>query len=679
MESESEEIILSSTDSEEQVQQHPEYLNEQRQYGEQEENQEEELSSMSSFQPDRQVGPEKDENKEEAEQIINAALGDADLQNNQQLASQQKSVKFYVLDCEEALKFMESSLNTKRENFMLGQQTITQTQFGYQLQFVANQNYIKLLIPLQESLSFKFENVVGITDNCEETMCKLEVYLNITRNKFCQKESITKLEGNINKLTLKILSQYVTKVQLFLNDLSKLHLNGEQNILEMISKLKPYQYENVKFRVYDCDETLISIESILQVPREKFIHGKSSIVSKKPGLTLQFFVEPEYANQVKPLQKSLSLKIEQIVVKADNGLETMKKLETHLNLKQDQFCGKVTIVKLKGNQEQLSINIDSKYKIATEQYFKNISQQKQQERKQIVKMVLNKHPDQPSVNFHVMNCEETLKSIEQVLGVPRLSFMCGKPSISSKKPYGFALSFYVNQKYLSQIQPLQKLLSIKKEQQSEQIVTKKKKPNNLKAKLEQTVKTVEAPTQQANNPCQTEQVVSDSSESFNIEMSDEEIEEQNNIQAQKEDSEIIEFNISDSDDSKSEQQEQKEPVDQLSKQPEQKSTSPSQQRVETKEVLTKENAPVISSNVITEPKQILSFPPLQNPATIVVQNVEQFITELEAVLGVERNQILTVTQDTALINGTHQIIVKINAENKQNVEQAIQAVIMKRK
>ncbi|CAL6057347.1 Hypothetical_protein [Hexamita inflata] len=179
---------------------------------------------------------------------------------------------------------------------------------------------------------------------------------------------------------------------------------------------------------------------------------------------------------------------------------------------------------------------------------------------------------------------------------------------------------------------------------------------------------LETLTQQVKNPCQigTEQVVFDSSESFNIEISDEQIEQQYSIYAQIEDSEVIEFNISNSDDSKSVQQDGKEPfTNQFAKQPERKPASSQQQIVETKEVQIEENVPVQPPKVITEPKQIYSFPPLQNPATIVVQNVEQFITELEAVLGVGRNEMLTVTQDTALINGTHQIIVKINAEKQE--------------
>ncbi|CAL6022365.1 Hypothetical_protein [Hexamita inflata] len=133
------------------------------------------------------------------------------------------------------------------------------------------------------------------------------------------------------------------------------------------------------------------------------------------------------------------------------------------------------------------------------------------------------------------------------------------------------------------------------------------------------------------NPIDNEEVLnSSSSESFDIEISDsnEQTTQQNAQmkQDQNEDSEI-EFNISDSELSENDQNKEK---------------------------------------IIQE--KLVELPPHQ---TIVVPDVEQFITELETVLGVERNQILTVVQDTVLNNGTHQIKIQINAENKKNVEQAI--------
>ncbi|CAL6057349.1 Conserved_hypothetical protein [Hexamita inflata] len=370
MESESEELILSSTDSEEQVQQ-PEYLNEQQQCGEQEENQEEELTSMSSFQPDRQVNLEKDENKEQSEQINESSLLDADQQNNQQLASQLKSVKFRVLDSEDTFKKIESILNVNRAQFMHGKASISPGKTGVSLSFFVKPQYYELIWSLQELLANKEQiqsvqsdspivpkakknnqNVKPITflvDNVELFLQQIENILNIQRQAFMQGKPDIK-KHSTGKYILQIFTppQYYNLIyQTFSNYLhigNKTKKNksipnnqsqksvlqnkgGNQNQPKLIkSQQKPCvaetkrkhkqkkpvktdqpKFVQVKFYVNNCEETLKSIEQILQVPRERFVHGKLNIL----GQLLQFLVEPEYLEQVQPLQQQVSLKIDE--------------------------------------------------------------------------------------------------------------------------------------------------------------------------------------------------------------------------------------------------------------------------------------------------------------------------------------------------------------------------------
>ncbi|CAL6057373.1 Hypothetical_protein [Hexamita inflata] len=484
-----------------------------------------------------------------------------------------QTLSFHVLDCEEALKIMESTLNTKRENFMEGQQiSITQTQFGYQLQFVANQNYIKLLLPLQESLSLKFEKVVAITDNCDETMCKLEAHLNITRDKFCSNSSITKLNENLDKLTLMVLSKYVTQSLILFSNLSRQTtqvIKQAQQCIENKNNVQPTQQNaipraSIQFHVLNCEKTLNSIEQSLKNSRQTFLFGKPSFGIKKPGFSLSIFVKPEYVDQVKLLSEQLSLKLEQIVVKVDNAQEAMKKLETHLNLKQDQFCSKVNIVSRKKKPQELTIQLISEYKIQVEQFLNSIS---------------IKEPTQQA-----KECKN------------------------------------INQQSQSAILTSQS--NIAEENKS----NTKIQNNNIN---------------QQPKPIDNEEVLnSSSSESFDIEISDSnEQTTQQNVQVkyeqqkqdQNEDSDSeIEFNISDSELSENDQKKEK--------------------------------------RIPVQNEQLVELPPHQ---TIIVPDIEQFITELETVLVVERNRILTVVQDTVLANGMHQIKIQINAENKKNVEQAI--------
>ncbi|CAL6106961.1 Hypothetical_protein [Hexamita inflata] len=744
---------------------------------------------MSSFQPDRQVGPEKDENKEEAEQIINSILIDADSQNNQQLASQLKQVKFHVKDCEETFKKIESILNVNREQFMHGKASISPNKTGVSLSFFVKPQYYELIWPLQELLTIKkqiqsvqpdspivpkvkqnnqsVKPITFLIDNVERFLSQIENTLNIQRSAFMQgkpdikkqstgkhilqiftplqyynaiqqqfsnymhignkqKKNIIKQQSETVKITNKNMQQansdskakinkiitfLIDNVEQFLKQIEQtigvlrsafmhgkpninMHNTGKQilsfttpiqyydKIFQRFTKFlysglrqkanneslnlqlkhetelkkpiishiqkplvtKVQQYEGLIFHVIDCEEALKIMESTLNVKREYFMEGIQTVTKTQFGYQLQFVAKQNYIELLKSLQESLFLKFEKVVSITDNCEETICKLEAYLNLTRDKFCSKVSITKLEGNINSLTLKILSQY-VPQALLFLNGQQQDDCEQKP-VQLASIVQPHTLGQELNKLTTDET-----------KLNTTVADFDSLNEQKYQFRNDQAFNVQKESYL-------------------------------VQHGIQTVTSRIFQESKPTLDGEQSSSSldTESFDIEMSDEEI-DQNNIQAQKEDSEIIEFNISNSEDSKSDQQEEKEPVidqfklplviDQLDKQPERKSTS-HQQRVETKEVLPKENAPV-QPKVITEPQQIHSFPPLQNPATIVVQNVEQFITELEAILGVERNQILTVTQDTALINGTHQIIVKINAENKKHIEQAIQVVIMKRK
>ncbi|CAL6057345.1 Hypothetical_protein [Hexamita inflata] len=82
------------------------------------------------------------------------------------------------------------------------------------------------------------------------------------------------------------------------------------------------------------------------------------------------------------------------------------------------------------------------------------------------------------VNFHVLDCEETLKQIESILKVPRELFMHGQPSTSPSEP-GFDLSFFVIPEYYELVWPFQELLTIQQQIQKEILPTYPEQRNSV--------------------------------------------------------------------------------------------------------------------------------------------------------------------------------------------------------
>ncbi|CAL6057987.1 Hypothetical_protein [Hexamita inflata] len=147
----------------------------------------------------------------------------------------------------------------------------------------------------------------------------------------------------------------------------------------------------VKFHVRNCEETLKAIESALKMPREKFIDGSSYISAGSPGYNLSFLVKSHVYEQVRPLQETLSIQTER----------------------------KESVVKPEQQTTQLKNSGQKPCTAGTESKLQSL----QPEQNNPVKT------DQPKfvpVKFHVNDCEETLKSIEQILCVPRERFVHGK-------------------------------------------------------------------------------------------------------------------------------------------------------------------------------------------------------------------------------------------------------------
>ncbi|CAL6057351.1 Hypothetical_protein [Hexamita inflata] len=224
-------------------------------------------------------------------------------------------------------------------------------------------------------------------------------------------------------------------------------VNASENTAAQKQKAEPhipirevpvYTSHPVKFHVRNCEETLKAIESALKMSREKFIDGSSYISAGMPGYNLSFLVKSHVYEQVRSLQETLSIQTERI--------ESVVKPE-----QQNKIQQQTTLLK-NSEQKPCTAGTDSKL------------QSLQPEQKSPVKT------DQPKfvpVNFHVMNCEETLKSIESILKIPRERFIHGKSSVVSKKP-GFSLQFVVEPEYLEQIKPLQQQLSINMQVQANQ-------------------------------------------------------------------------------------------------------------------------------------------------------------------------------------------------------------------
>ncbi|CAL6022317.1 Hypothetical_protein [Hexamita inflata] len=93
-----------------------------------------------------------------------------------------------------------------------------------------------------------------------------------------------------------------------MSSMSSFHIDclsdTEQHNLESDLVVKSVQ---VNFRVLDCEETLKQIETIINVPREQFMHGQPSTSPSEPGFDLSFFVILEYYELVWPFQELLSI------------------------------------------------------------------------------------------------------------------------------------------------------------------------------------------------------------------------------------------------------------------------------------------------------------------------------------------------------------------------------------
>ncbi|CAL6057988.1 Hypothetical_protein [Hexamita inflata] len=180
-------------------------------------------------------------------------------------------VKFHVRNCEETLKAIESALKMPREKFIDGSSYISAGSPGYNLSFLVKSHVYEQVRPLQETLSIQTERKESVVKPEQQT-----TQLKNSGQKPCTAGTESKLQS----------------------------LQPEQN--NPVKTDQP-KFVPVKFHVNDCEETLKSIEQILCVPRERFVHGKLSILARKSGQLLQFFVEPEYLERVQSLQKQLSI------------------------------------------------------------------------------------------------------------------------------------------------------------------------------------------------------------------------------------------------------------------------------------------------------------------------------------------------------------------------------------
>ncbi|CAL6022337.1 Hypothetical_protein [Hexamita inflata] len=249
----------------------------------------------------------------------------------------------------------------------------------------------------------------------------------------------------------------------------------------------------VNFRVLDCEETLKQIETIINVPREQFMHGKASIGPSEPGFDLSFFVIPEYYELVWPFQELLTIqqqikkeKLPEIFtsqpeqrssvqpqpIQKQNQLTTTK-IITFLIDDVERFLFKVeqTIGVLRSafmhGKPNVMMHATGKYIVSFTtplQYYDRLYKQfgdcihiGKQKKNNTMQSEAVSSGDQNSskiqetistskiITFQTDNVEQFLQQIETKLGVSRSVFMRGKPNIqhgTGKKILSFTSQYF---------------------------------------------------------------------------------------------------------------------------------------------------------------------------------------------------------------------------------------------
>ncbi|CAL6057387.1 Hypothetical_protein [Hexamita inflata] len=307
-----------------------------------------------------------------------------------------------------------------------------------------------------------------------------------------------KLDTNIDSFkygSLNIASRKnIQIVQFFVQDQFKDQI--KQAFAEELKQKKPirmYELEQLSFKVINADQMIKQIQHALNIEQNDFMHRNPSIIQKKDTQLLQFWCKITYNQQIKQyfkqyLTQTKQLGSETTTFITHQNINLVAQMEQKLNQYQSTFLLCTPIINNIGDKKLISLQFKAKYTALLSNIFKqylhipkfqlSTSQLENNMENKVVQ--IPKKSDQPLKQYclkqyylkqivvTVKNAEQLLTNIESYLGMKRVEFMQGNPSIVKNKVGKEVLSFWAKQRqneiqmFVSEITAKQKNKSMNK-------------------------------------------------------------------------------------------------------------------------------------------------------------------------------------------------------------------------
>ncbi|CAL6022389.1 Hypothetical_protein [Hexamita inflata] len=414
---------------------------------------------------------------EQIVQIVQAQL----IQNSEK--QQFTPIRLININMEQLTSKLFQLLNLPLNLIIRGDPKIFTLKKDQMIFFEANSKYSQLITQcFKDNIYQKPEQLTFITTDANTFLERIQ----------------NKLDTNIDSFkygSLNIASRKnVQIVQFFVQDQFKDQI--KQAFAEELKQKKPiriYELEQLSFKVINADQMIKQIQHALNIKQNDFMHGNPSIIQKKNTQLLQFWCKIAYNQQIKQYFKQYLTQTQQLGSKTttfitNQNIDLVAQMEQKLNQHQSTFLLCTPIIYNIGDKKQISLQFKAKYTDLLSNIFKQylhmpkfqLSTSKSENNIENKVVQISKKSDQPLKQYclkkyylkqivvTVKNAEQLLINIESYLGMKRVEFMQGNPSIVKNKVGKEVLSFWAKQRqneiqmFVSEITTKQKNKSMNK-------------------------------------------------------------------------------------------------------------------------------------------------------------------------------------------------------------------------
>ncbi|CAL6057967.1 Hypothetical_protein [Hexamita inflata] len=423
-------------------------------------------------------------------QIVKAQL----IQNSEK--QQFTPIKLININMEQLTSKLFQLLNLPLNLIIRGDPKIFTLKKDQMIFFEANSKYSQLITQcFKDNIYQKPEQLTFITTDANTFLERIQ----------------NKLDTNIDSIkygSLNIASRKNMQiVQFFVQDQFKDQI--KQAFSEELKQKKPirmYELEQLSFKVINADKMIKQIQHVLNIKQNDFVHGNPSIIQQKQTQLLQFWCKVAYNQQIKQYFKQYLIQTKQLGSKTTTfithqNINLVAQMEQKLNKHQSTFLLCTPIINNIGDKKQISLQFKAKYSDLLSKIFKqylhmpkfqlSTSQSENKMQNKIVQ--IPKKSDQPLKQYclkqivvTVKNAEQLLINIESYLGMKRVEFMQGNPSIVKNKAGKEVLSFWAKQRQ-NEIQMFVSEITDKQKNKSMNKLGKKIKKAQLEKEIDQFV------------------------------------------------------------------------------------------------------------------------------------------------------------------------------------------------